>query len=86
LDIFPDKDGVGLARGGDAQMHQTEKAQRQDHFERRTPEKAGDSQKHAKQQGEYYGRHFILLRSVAMRPLQRRLDSGYSITKTNSQN
>jgi len=61
-------------------MHDANHPEHQDRFERRTPDKARDPRKEAEKQGERYRRHLILLRSVAMRPLQRRLRK-YRITK-----
>src|SRR5579863_8355048 len=61
-------------------MHDANHPEHQDRFERGTPDKASDPRKEAKKQGERYRRHLILLRSVAMRPLQRRLRK-YRITK-----
>jgi hypothetical protein len=61
-------------------MHDADHPEHQDRLERRTPDKARDPRKEAEKQGKSYRRHLILLRSVAMRPLQRRLRK-YRITK-----
>jgi len=68
LDIFPEGHCVALARGDDGQVHKAEQPQQQNRLERRTVDETRDSRKHAEEQGEHYGRHSILLRSVGDAP------------------